>query len=84
MLLTSCVEQPETASQPDFSEFDPLATDSLVMRNTEIREDLLEQSEVHDIEHWINNNGSIGFYLRDTKAVDRSANEAIGVYISLQ
>ena len=61
MLLTSCVEESETVSQPDFSELDPLATDSFVMRNTEIREDLLEQSDIHDIEHWINNNGSIGF-----------------------
>ena len=54
------------------------------MRNPEIREDLLEQLDIHGIEHWINSNGSIGFYVRDTKEVDRLANEAIGVYISLQ
>ena len=54
------------------------------MRNTEIREDLLEQLDIHGIEHWINSSGSIGFYVRDTKEVDRLANEAIGVYISLQ
>ena len=64
---------------------DTLATtDSFVMRNTDIREDLLEQLDIHGIEHWINGNGSIGFYVRDTKEVDRLANEAIGVYISLQ
>ena len=84
LLLTSCVEESETGSQLDVIEFDPLATDSFVMRNTEIREDLLEQLDIHGIEHWINSNGSIGFYVRDTKAVDRLANEAIGVYISLQ
>ena len=54
------------------------------MRNPEIREDLLQQLEIHGIEYWINNDESIGFYVRDTKEVDRLANEAIGVYISLQ
>jgi hypothetical protein len=84
LLLTSCVEESETVSQLDVTESDPLATDSFVMRNAEIREDLLEQLDIHGIEYWINGNGSIGFYVRDTKAVDRLANEAIGVYISLQ
>ena len=49
------------------------------MRNTEIRKDLLEQLDIHGIEHWINSNGSIGFYVSDTKAVIRLANVAIGV-----
>ena len=31
--------------------------------------------------YWVNNNESIGFYVRDTKEVDCLANEAIGVYI---
>ena len=85
LLLTSCVKESETVSQLDVTDSDPLTTtDSFVMRNTEIREDLLEQLDIHGIEHWINSNGSIGFYVRDTKEVDRLANEAIGVYISLQ
>ena len=85
LLLTSCVKESETVSPLDVTDSDPLATtDSFVMRNTEIREDLLEQLDIHGIEHWINSNGSIGFYVRDTKEVDRLANEAIGVYISLQ
>jgi hypothetical protein len=60
------------------------ATDSFVMRNPEIREDLLQQLEIHNIEFWTNEDNSIGFYVKDTKEVDRLANEAIGVYISLQ
>ena len=85
LLLTSCVKESETISQLDVTDSDPLVTtDSFVMRSTEIREDLLEQLDIHGIEHWINSNGSIGFYVRDTKEVDRLANEAIGVYISLQ
>ena len=84
LLLTSCVEDSASVSAPDTPEPDPLARDSFVMRNPEIREDLLQQLEIHGIEYWINSNGSIGFYVRDTKEVDRLANEAIGVYISLQ
>ncbi|MGA0203803.1 MAG: hypothetical protein ACO3JU_11575 [Pseudohongiellaceae bacterium] len=84
LLLTSCVEDSASVSAPDIPGPDPLARDSFVMRNPEIREDLLQQLEIHGIEYWINSNGSIGFYVRDTKEVDRLANEAIGVYISLQ
>lgn len=62
----------------------PDAKDSFVMRNPEIREDLLNQLVEHNIVFWTNEDGSIGFYVRDTKEVDRLANEAIGVYISLQ
>ena len=85
LLLASCVEESETVSPLEVTDSEPLATtDSFVMRNTQIREDLLEQLDIHGIEHWINSSGSIGFYVRDTKEVDRLANEAIGVYISLQ
>ena len=84
LLLTSCVEDSASMSAPDIPEPDPLAWDSFVMRNPEIREDLRQQLEIHGIEYWINNDESIGFYVRDTKEVDRLANEAIGVYISLQ
>jgi len=69
--------------QPTETEPGPLAKDSFVMRNPEIRKDLLEQLEIHDIEYWVNANGSIGFFVQDTPEVDRLANEAIGVYISL-
>jgi len=61
-----------------------MARDAFFMRNAEIREDLLEQLALHNIEHWINEDNSIGFYVKDTDEVDRLANEAIGVYISLQ
>ena len=84
LLLTSCVEDSVSVPAPNITEPDPIARDSFVMRNPEIREDLLQQLEIHGIEYWINSNGSIGFYVRDTKEVDRLANEAIGVYISLQ
>ena len=58
--------------------------DSFVMRNPEIREDILNQLTLKGVEHWENEDGSIGFNVVDTKVVDQIANEAIGVYISLQ
>jgi len=66
------------------SPIDPLAEDAFTMRNPEIREDLLEQLALHGVAHWINADDSIGFLVKDSEEVDRIANEAIGVYISLQ
>ena len=54
------------------------------MRDPESRKDLLEQLEINDMNHWVNIDGSIGFFVQDTPEVDRLANEAIGVYVSLQ
>ena len=63
---------------------DPLATDFFVMNNAEIREDLLEQLTIHGVEFWINEDDTVGFYVRDTREVDRIANEAINVWITSQ
>ena len=82
--LASCGQSPERNYVQAEVQVDPMAVDSFTMRNAEIREDLLQQLALHDIEFWINADGSIGFYVKDTKEVDRLANEAIGVYISLQ
>ena len=54
------------------------------MRGPESWKDLLEQLEINDIDYWVNIDGSIGFFVQDTSEVDRLANEAIGVYVSLQ
>ncbi|MEQ8955408.1 MAG: hypothetical protein RL120_14850, partial [Gammaproteobacteria bacterium] len=84
LLSTSCDGGPGAEPSPQPTSIDPTATDFFFMRNTEIREDLLEQLTFHNIEFWINEDQSIGFFVRDTKEVDRLANEAIGVYLSLQ
>ena len=83
-LLANCGQSQEESPGQAEVQIDPMAVDSFTMRNAEIREDLLEQLTLNDIEYWINADDSIGFYVRDTKEVDRLANEAIGVYISLQ
>jgi hypothetical protein len=77
--------EPATSINTSSAEIvNPLDRDSFMMRNPEIRVDLLEQLTLHNIEYWINEDSSIGFYVKDTDEVDRIANEAIGVYISLQ
>jgi hypothetical protein len=71
------------SAQPLIEPEQPLV-DSFTMRNPEIREDILNQLTLQGVEHWENDDGSIGFNVVDTKQVDQIANEAIGVYISLQ
>jgi len=85
MLLLSYCEPQESATPEVVAEtVDPLATDSFFMRNPEIREDLFEQLEIHEVEYWVNEDNSIGFYVKDTKEVDRIANESISVWITSQ
>lgn len=71
------------SAQPLIEPEQPIV-DSFTMRNPEIREDILNQLNLQGVEHWENDDGSIGFNVVDTKQVDQIANEAIGVYISLQ
>ena len=84
LVLISC--EPQESAAPEVVEevVDPMATDSFVMRNPAIREDLLEQLTLHGVEYWVNDDESIGFFVRDTKEVDRIANEAIAVWITSQ
>ncbi len=86
LVLYGCDAQVTVDAQDDTALIDseqPLV-DSFVMRNPEIREDILNQLTLKGVEHWENEDGSIGFNVVDTKQVDQIANEAIGVYISLQ
>lgn len=84
LLLVSCGSPSEESSPAELIKQDPMARDSFTMRNPEILEDLLEQLELHGIEHWQNEDNSIGFYVKDTRQVDLLAQEAIGVWVSLQ
>lgn len=59
---------------------DPNAFLSFTMRNTEIRQDILTALTNQGIEHWLNEDGSVGFYAKDTDAVDRIGFSAIGEY----
>ena len=54
--------------------------DSFKVRNLEIMEDILSQLVKNNIQHWVNDDGSISFLSSDTEIVDRIGNEAIGTY----
>ena len=84
LLLNYCEPQNAVTQEEVEPVVDPLATDFFFMRNPEIREDLLEQLTIHGVDHWINEDDSIGFYVKDTKEVDRIANESISVWITSQ
>ena len=84
LLPFSCDEERKAAPRPIEAKPWPLAKDYTVMRGPESWKDLLEQLEINDIDYWVNIDGSIGFFGQDTSEVDRLANEAIGVYVSLQ
>jgi len=84
LLLSNCKPQNIETQQAIEEAVDPMATDFFFMRNPEIREDLLEQLGIHGLEYWINEDDSIGFYVKDTKEIDRIANESISVWITSQ
>jgi len=84
MLLSYCGPQDTVTQEVVEAPVDPMATDFFFMRNPEIREDLLEQLEIHEVEYWVNEDDSIGFYVKDTEEVDRIANESISVWITSQ
>ena len=65
-------------------EYDPMAEESFFMRNEEILENILRHLEQDSVEHWVNDDGSIGFYARDAEDVDAIANEEIGIWVTLQ
>ncbi|MEZ5489702.1 MAG: hypothetical protein R3F50_05210 [Gammaproteobacteria bacterium] len=85
-VLTLSYCKPEVAGTQQAAEavIDPMASDFFFMRNPEILEDLLEQLTIHGVEYWVNEDDSIGFYVKDTREVDRIANEAINVWITSQ
>ena len=50
------------------------------MRNSEIRLDIINALIGHEIEYWINEDSSIGFYSKDAERVDAIGYAAIGAY----
>ena len=84
LFLSYCEPQVTVTQQAVEAVIDPMATDFFFMRNPEILEDLLEQLTIHEVEYWVNEDDSIGYYVKDTREVDRIANEAINVWITSQ
>tara|TARA_B100000676_G_scaffold248166_1_gene251783 strand:- start:134 stop:424 length:291 start_codon:yes stop_codon:yes gene_type:complete len=55
-------------------------TESFTIRNPEIKQDIINALIDSDIQHWTNEDGSIGFYSQDAERVDAIGYAAIGAY----
>lgn len=63
---------------------DKNAIDSFRMGNAEIRQDIINALITDGIEHWENDDGSIGFYVKDAEKIDAIGYFAIGAYAARQ
>ncbi|MCG8412903.1 MAG: hypothetical protein MI746_01680 [Pseudomonadales bacterium] len=82
-LFVAC-GSPQEESIVETPAVDPMAEESFFMRNEEILEAILARLERENIEHWLKEDGSVGFYARDTETVDAIANAEIGNWVTLQ
>ncbi|MDD9890873.1 MAG: hypothetical protein OXU30_11090 [Gammaproteobacteria bacterium] len=81
LLLSHCGEDSQPARQIN----EPISNvDSFRMGNAEIRQDIINALIEEGIEHWENEDGSIGFYSKDTERVDAIGFFAIGAYAARQ
>jgi len=85
LLLLSCGESTPTLTEvQNESTSTESDTDSFRMRNAEIRQDIINALIAEGIEHWENDDGSTGFYSRDTERVDAIGFFAISAYAARQ
>ena len=75
---SSCTQDPA----PTLSALpsDNLQIESFNVRNSEIRQDIINELLSREIEHWVNEDNSISFYSRDAEQVDAIGFAAIGAY----
>ena len=76
--LGGCVE--ETAQPVNSVTTIQSETESFNIRNPEIKRDIITALIDRDIQHWTNEDGSIGFYSQDAEQVDAIGYAAIGAY----
>ena len=76
--LGGCVE--ETAQPVNSVTTIQSETESFNIRNPEIKQDIITALIDSDIQHWTNDDGSIGFYSQDAEQVDAIGYAAIGAY----
>lgn len=81
LLFTACTPEAET----DFSETtndDTPSVGSFNVRNTEIRDEMIQMISDAGIKYWISEEGAINYNLSDGEAIDRIGNEVISEYIT--
>jgi hypothetical protein len=79
-LLVSCGKEPVPTTAEAAINVNTNGKENIRMRNREIRLDIINALTGHEIEHWINEDGSIGFYSKDAERVDAIGYAAIGAY----
>ena len=78
LVVSSCNQDPAPTLSPLPS--DNLQIESFNVRNSEIRQDIINELLSREIEHWVNEDNSISFYSRDAERVDAIGFAAIGAY----
>ena len=79
-VLISCGKEPVPTTAKEAINLNTNGKENIRMRNREIRQDIINALVGHEIEYWINEDGSIGFYSKDAERVDAIGYAAIGAY----
>ena len=79
-LLVSCGKEPIPTTAEAAINVNTIGKETIRMRNREIRLDIINALIGHEIEYWINEDSSIGFYSKDAERVDTIGYAAIGAY----
>ena len=82
IILAGCDGIPESTPIAEPVESNEPLVGSFQMRNAEIRGEMLVEFEKEKIRHWINEDGSIGYFLDDGDRIDKIGNLLIGEYIA--
>lgn len=77
---TGCDFNREEVISEEAREENDVLIDSFRMRNAEIMQDIISELVKNNIQHWVNEDGSVSFLSSDTEMVDRIGMEAIGLY----
>ena len=81
ILATSCDSGGEAPTVLASEIEDPEEKASFRMGNGEIREEMLAEFVKQNVQHWINDDNSIGYFLGDGKIIDKIGNDARLAYI---
>ena len=79
-VLISCGKEPVPTTAKEAINLNTNGKENIRMRNREIRQDIINALVGHEIEYWINEDDSIGFYSKDAERVDAIGYAAIGAY----
>ena len=86
VFATGCDFDPEVAvsaeiqSESESERENEVQRGSFRVRNAEIRQEIIAALVKQNIQHWVNDDGSIGYLLSDGVLIDKIGYDAIGRY----